>query len=354
MIQRLNLNEIDSVIKGRFISPIHYDGLLDFMKSNNMIVAFRAAGRYSLDKLTFGAAPKPHTILDKTVKPAELGLNNENIFLFSQTGALRIDDEAKVKNLLCGLVGRRKSTADGESELIGVYLSSAGAAEFADCGIPVRTVGQTRQGYIEFDSPEELFSWILSIFINEPAGDYSKLRYFITGDYDMHEILIAESDGKAVHMPSDSQTELRLLCGLSEAAMSGIMERTGAAGISADGNFLPEEFSPIQHGAQDNYVEHSLIKEQDHRIVEGVALPSLDIAIYNGIDDSWTLINNEAEAENNRIHAHVVQSAEISEYLGVWGAQIAAQWNLQDDSVLASLLNECGRSYFETILSYMQ
>ena len=65
MIQRLNLNEIDSVIKGRFISPIHYDGLLDFMKSNNMIVAFRAAGRYSLDKLTFGAAPKPHTILDR-------------------------------------------------------------------------------------------------------------------------------------------------------------------------------------------------------------------------------------------------------------------------------------------------
>lgn len=355
MIRRLNPDEINSVIKERFISPIHYDGLCDYMKDNNMIVAFRAAGRYSLDKLSFGAAPKPHTILDKTIKPNELGLADEDAVLFSQSTGLEIDDETKIKSLLCGLVGRRRTVIIGgnhATELIGVYLSSAGMAALAAAQIEINRVGDTRQGYVEFDSFDGLMAWMLSIFANEANGDYSKLRYFITGDYDMHEILIALSDSHIAHLLSDSEMELTVLYGMSNAAMSGFPNRSGIPRIPDDINFIPDELSPIQHGAQDNYVEHSFIKEQDHRIVESVALPALDIAIYNGMDDSWTLINNEDVAADNRIAAHVKQSEEISEYLNLWGTEIASRWNLQDDSVLASLLNECGRTYFETVLSY--
>lgn len=355
MIKRLEQNEADSIIKERFISPLHYDGLCDYMSDNGMIAAFRAAGKFSLDKLGFGAAPKPHTILDKTIKPEELGLTDAQVFLFSQENALSIDDETKVKNMLCGLVGRRKTTQIENvktTEIVGVYLSSAGMNEFADGNIPIYNVRQTQQGYVEFDSQDLLIAWMLSIFIGEQPGDYSKLRYFITGDYDMHEILIALSDSRISHVLSDSEMELSILCGMSDMAMSGIANRGERAHISAANNFVPEEFSPIQHGAQDNYVEHSFIKEQDHRIAEAVALPALDIAFYNGIDGSWTLINNEAGAAADRIAAHVNQSREISEYLKVWGAEIASHWNLQDDCVLASLLNECGRTYFETVLSY--
>ncbi len=70
MIKRLGSTaEIDAEIKSKYIAPIHYDGLVECMKERKMVVAFRPAGRYSIDKLSCGAAAKPHTILDKTIKP---------------------------------------------------------------------------------------------------------------------------------------------------------------------------------------------------------------------------------------------------------------------------------------------
>ena len=64
-------------VEKRFILGKHRRGLEQVMNEYNMVVAFRAAGVYTLEKLDYGAAAKPHTILDKSIKPAEMGLADD-------------------------------------------------------------------------------------------------------------------------------------------------------------------------------------------------------------------------------------------------------------------------------------
>lgn len=47
------------------------------MNEHNMATAFPAAGVYTLERLEHGAAAKPHSILDKSIKPAEIGLADD-------------------------------------------------------------------------------------------------------------------------------------------------------------------------------------------------------------------------------------------------------------------------------------
>ena len=334
MIKRLDNN---NEILDRFIARKHYTRLVNYMNENNMIVAFRSAGKYSIDKLSLGAAAKPHTILDKTIKPKELGLETPTIFANNN---VVIDSVDKAKSILCGLVGKR----DKSERLVGVYLSSIGMDAFRDpsIGMLIHEVNNTGQGYVSFENLDTLLVRIMCLYAR--FGD-DIFTFFITGDYDMHEVLQVKPDGKIEHIPAETESERSMLYGMSRAAIG---ENINAAQVDI---FEPLEFSPIQHGAQDNYIDHNFIEEQDVRLVEKVVLPAHDIAFYNGIDNSWTIINNEHDDESVYIDASVNQCKEIREYLRVWGADTIEHWRIDtDDATLANLLYSCGRNYFEDVV----
>lgn len=310
MIKRLNSN---NEIFDRFIAPIHYDGLINYMNNNRMIVAFRPTGMYSIDKLTLGAAAKPHAILDKTIKPYEVGVDSPVLFNGMN---IKLDTIDKAKSALCGLVGKR----DKYGHLVGVFLSSIGMMFFNDpiMQLYIHNVDKTNQGYVAFEKIDMLLAWIISIY--DILGE-SIFKFFIAGDYDMNEVLQVKLNGKIEHILAETEAESSMLYGMSRAAVGKPIIATQVE------RFEPLEFSPIQHGVQDK--------------------PALDIAFYNGIDNSWTIINNMREEKSVYIEACVKQCEDIREYLGLWGTDMTEYWKINGDNVaLAKLLNNSGRNFF--------
>ncbi|MBR6403953.1 MAG: hypothetical protein IKS48_11270 [Eubacterium sp.] len=326
---------IEEEIKASYISERHYSGLIEYMTNRKMIVAFRPAGRHTIDKLALGAAAKPHKILAKTIKPEEVALRNPVIFRKADFHVNNID---QAKGALCGLVGRRNEYG----QVVGVYLSSKGVERFSD-EYDIRHVEGTNQGYIEFDRIETLLDWIIKVLKESEEETYDIFKYFIAGDYDMHEVLRVVSDTEIEHFPADSISEAKMLYGMSRAAVGEFVDEELIE------RFEPLEFSPIQHGAQDNYIDHTYISEPYVPIVEKVALPSLEIAFFNGIDGTWVELNNDIDIESVYVNKSVDQSKDIREYLQMWGTDIADHWKIEDDEILASLLHSVDRTYLQDV-----
>lgn len=321
-------------IKKRFIAEKHYDNLIKYMQDNKLLVAFRPAGKFSIDKLSLGAAAKPHTILDKTIKPKELGLESPTLFANSN---VKIDTVDKAKSVLCGLVGKR----DKSGRLVGVYLSSIGMDAFRDpsIGMPIHEVNNIGQGFVSFENLDTLLVRIMCIYATF-GNDLFTL--FIAGDYDLHEILQVQSEGKFEHIDAETDEENSLLYGMSRAAIGKSID---AAQVT---EFKPLEFSPIQHGAQDNYIYHNFIKEPYAKTVEKVALPSPDIAFYDGVNKEWTVIKNERDDESVYLESCVIQSYEIRQYLNGLATDTVDHWKFYgDDEKLAQLLQLCEGEYHE-------
>ena len=212
-----------------------------------------------------------------------------------------------------------------------------------DMNLRIGRVQGTNQGYVEFENIDALLTWIVSVFSGFGDGLYGGFNFFIAGDYDMNEVLKVLSDRRIEHFAAESVSEASMLYGMSRAALNMNIDENQVE------RFVPLEFSPIQHGAQDNYIDHTFIKEPYTRIVEKVALPSPEIAFFNGVDASWTIINNEYDEECTFVNSCVRQSKEIQEYLRVWGTDIAEHWNFENDENLVSLLHSVGRTYLEDI-----
>lgn len=60
-------------VEKEFISSGHIDAVERAICATNTIVSFRAAGEATLERIRAGAAPKPHVILDKSLKAQEFG-----------------------------------------------------------------------------------------------------------------------------------------------------------------------------------------------------------------------------------------------------------------------------------------
>ncbi|MCD7826899.1 MAG: hypothetical protein LUH14_13240 [Clostridiaceae bacterium] len=339
-------------IQRKYISKIHYNGLTSFINDMQLIVAFRPAGIYSIDKLELGAAAKPHTILAKSIKPCDLDLaENQVMFSSFETITEKENKETNmVKSFLCGLVGYReprKITYYNKTGICGLYLSPIGAEEIQD--VTILKDGQNMP-YVYFEGLDELLAWVYALLdINDyKCGQIA--RYFVTGDYDMHEILTLNKKNEYVHIESDSDSESELLCAMSNAAMRECEELFPQANIKPskieEGRFVPNPFSPIQHGAQDNYLAHNFKEEKEAINVAKVALPALDVAIYNGITQTWTVINNEFR-EYDQIMLYMKQSEEMSEYFRQYNGEVAEHWKFQSrgGSEQIEMMQVIDRSY---------
>ena len=344
MIRHQRMRDTLEIVR-RFISRKHLKWLTDYMDEHHMIVAFRPAGENSIDKINCGAACKPHDILSKTIKPAELGINDP--IMFAELPAIVVNPGIVnffARSVLCGLVGHRTG-----NEVTGVYLSSLGVARFANCGFPINLVANSLhgQGYIDCGDTETLVEWMASLLESEKDAK-SLFKNFIAGDYDLHEILMPNNAGVFRHLPANSTEEITVLQEMSDRAIGIYVSNIGPV-------LVPDEFSPIQHGAQDNYIDYSYIREDEVRLVERVVLPALDIAFYNGFDQSWTIITNNAPTTNEvqLLDACRDMSEEIQRYLQVYEASIADRWRMQTDEEIAQLLNCIDKNFYEALWQYL-
>lgn len=327
--------KVEGALDSEFMRKEHRTGMEAAMQRNGLLAAFRAAGPLSLEKLAFGAAAKPHSILAKTIKPEEVGLGGKPFGALSLKGVSYSEEnwEEIARRFLCGLVGVRSGR-----EVVGLYLSSKGRALQSGSVIP----GDGKaQEMIRFPDLNSLLLWIKSLLISvKPADRYAfeLAPRFIAGDYDIHEIQ-RKAGGKYRHIPAGSAEEAGILAELSEGALGS----GGNPGRVERNKYIPGEYSPIQHGAQDNYLEFMFRQEPDEALVPRVLLPDANIAVYCGEKGEWSIIRNTPDSEIVReIRALYNQVDDMKKLYAEYGAALEAHWDLDKDEVQIALMEMYG------------
>lgn len=339
-----NITVRDEVTR-RYIRPEHVQRIEDHFRNVTSLHFFsvRPAGLDTLDKLAMGAAPKPHSILEKSIKADEYD------FLYylwhDPTNEALAPYEQEAKNTLYGLVPYRNDfefefSKSGRQEkgkiryIGGLYLSSAGERHFREC--PGFQINQDKhnRAYVVFDASLDLLDWVHQI--RDSAGPNENFaQWFVTGDYDLHDLVeqVGSSIAPYVSDSGDEATALTQLGNIISGKIAGGPVRS----------FRPEEWSLIQHGPQYNYVAHTFDKERETEIVGKVADLSLDIALYDG--HSWTIIQNNPNSKN----AFENQSAELKTYYTSHNAILKWTWDRSNPAAEAYITDISGKNLADLV-----
>lgn len=315
--QRVEQQRTKNRVMTEFISPKHIDALEEGIRSTNTIIGFRAAGAATLARMGAGAAPKPHTILDKSLKAGEFGAVDEG----------SNDAASKMIEALEGLVPYREG-----GQIKGLHLSTKGAnffgtPEMKNFNQNVIEIQKNGRKYLACDptsTGDPFVQWLLSNLESDPQFEYAK--YFVTGDYDLHDMILKTAQGAPV--PSDSPDEGRILTRLSDSVM-------GRPRRAVQFHFAPDEFSPIQHGPQYNYIAHMMDKEKGAPIVKKVADLDLKVALFDGRE--WTILDHsmpgdlqgldESQVEKIRREKRAEQSRALKDYYDAHGLKLKWTWS---------------------------
>lgn len=333
-------------VEKRFILGKHRMGLEQVMNEYNMVVAFRAAGVYTLEKLDHGAAAKPHTILDKSIKPAEMGLADDfpTLSLADADKSLVLREPLRTaRRFLCGLVGYRNDLG----QVTGVYLSQVGqASEQFEKKVP----NKNGAVYALFDTTEALVQCISEILAEEDKP-LSCAGNFVTGDYDLHEIQLLKEE-RLSHIKADSVEEALYLQLLSLGSMGWYV-----SGQTYVPRFSPDEKSPIQHGAQDNYLEHMILSERNEKLIPKVLIPDTDLAVYRGDiegNGEWTVFDNRVDSnrEYHELIAIMAQVRGMKEYYRNIHGELPTHWQFDDWRVQDAVMGYYGLTPEECELKF--
>lgn len=320
---KLTGEEAIKEVTRRFISKKHIKGLEQVMNDFHLVVAFRSAGAYTLEKLDYGAAAKPHSVLAKSIKPSELGLSGDFPSLSlaqADKSIVQRDPRGTAKRFLCGLVGYR----DDSGKVTGVYLSQKGQASFEGKAV----TDKNGASYVAFDNTDTLIQCISSMLAKE-GEPLSCASNFVTGDYDLHEIQILKQ-GRLEHVDADSQEEALYLQLLSLGSLGEYQEAQAYFP-----KFNPTENSPIQHGAQDNYLKHMLLSERNEKLVPKVLIPDPDLAVYCGYmgkNGEWFVFDNSVDSNRNyhEILAIMEQVEDLKEFYQSIDGELPEHWRFDN------------------------
>ncbi len=273
-------------IKKEYIAKRHYDNLERYLlhtfqssqSSFPYIVSFRHTGEYSVMMLNAGAAAKPHTILEKTIKE----------------GAMTAEEAAyKPLTLLYGLTAHREEPG---TAIMGLYAVTSDGKSYgcvdrkAEERLPAfiaRMTGFSEEKVRALEGMEK--TEILKMMKEEGSG-YCAKQYagkYVAGDYDLHDLL--ELIGKIHPVPSDSAEEFRAMNGLNAIFMTGRMDS-----FPMTAGLIRNPYYPVQHGPQYNYIAHMYDKEPEKELVKKVAAADFPVAVLNTRSGEiiWTEIDN--------------------------------------------------------------
>lgn len=298
-------------IQAEYIAPKHFEKLNGYLQSMmrtqqdsedpsrqrivrvasrsfQYVVSFRKTGRYSVLMLNEGAAAKPHSILDKTIKPGAINSEEEGckqlLLLYglvarrrARTGAATQnsnDPNTKEIDALCCTPDKsgRISVLERGSDSLLKFLSKATG------------ISEDKLGRLNSMSNEDILKSMVDKTSDFYAGKYA--NKYIAGDYDIHDLVSKTTQPHPV--VSESEEEFMALNDLNSLMMTGEHYR------GSERRFILDPFYPIQHGSQYNYVAHMWNVEPDEKIVSKVALPDLPILMLRvrGTKIEWQEIDD--------------------------------------------------------------
>lgn len=347
--QRANNIRVRDEVARRYMRPEHIGRIENHFRKVTSLHFFsvRPAGVDTLNKLGRGAAPKPHSILEKSIKGEEYDFL---YYLYHDSANKELAAyEQQAREALCGLVAHREDFSfiyeeDGKQKtgtvriIRGLYLSSAGERHFV--GLPAFSVSRDRKNraYVVFDGSIDLLDWVHQVLATADSGENFE-TWFVTGDYDLHDLVEQVGSGVNPYV-SDSGDEATALLQLGNII-------AGKSAGSPVLTFTPDEMSLIQHGPQYNYIAHTFDKEKNHEIVEKVADLSLEIALYDGKD--WVIIENDP----SDTEAFKKQSRELKSYYDDHHAKLKWTWDRSNPDAKKYITHISGKKLADIVRSQM-
>lgn len=265
-------SDINPIIDS-FILKEDIVGIAEFTRIFNCAISFREAKAPVLKLMRYGAGTKPHSIMfDKTLKN---DTSSKEYQFLKEIGLESIFEKLK------GYVTYYREF--NEKKIFGIYLTKKGKEAYLEKSEEL-TKGRNIL-IVDKDFKEE--------FLNNPS-------YFITGDYDTHDIVSfttqahtipSELDFKEILNPLNyvlaSNVEIeKHTQGRADSTINAVAEFLKDEEISFrnEVNAIKEkrksvEYYPIQHGAQVNYLAHVRDKEKEASIIKNVANMSDSVAI---------------------------------------------------------------------------
>lgn len=248
------------VVDEGYVTRTHLIAIALAARQGRFIISIRNTGVQALSWLERGAATKPHSILEKTLKSERVPL------------AYR---PAVESSGLQGLAARWEG-----DKPIGVFITRHAAEDWHHCERPT----------IEKDNHNNFYIPINFLDAQDPnltalkeIKDWSK--QVITGDYDTHDMIAMTGSGGPHSVASATAEELFVRLAIN-TAVSAI-----------DGEHADQEHRVVQHGPQANYPAFAMQKEGlRDQLISAVARPSLPLAFCDPFGQ-WTIVETQAELE---------------------------------------------------------
>ncbi len=186
----------DNKVKEEFVTEEHMEAISNYCKEKNVILSIRDAGRFSLERIKEGAKPKPHTILEKSIKASSLRKHYEDASKALESGQKELPNIGEVNlNDLKGFVGHWKN-----DELLGLRIDMRDVKDMQHIKNFVKG-GDTDSPYIPLEEFKN--------YRNAMGDTWQQFLY--TGDYDLHEIY---KNKKA--LPEGSPEKATVLTGINK------------------------------------------------------------------------------------------------------------------------------------------
>ncbi|WP_139276699.1 hypothetical protein [Spirulina major] len=331
----------DSLVTKEFVTEDHKEAISLYCKKYNVILSTRDTGSLSLDRVKEGAKPKPHTILEKSIKKSSLEKYHPEAAEALRNGSAILPDIDGVNlSELKGFVGHWK---DGTGQLLGVrvdkkdVLTEKELARKVDNDDPHAQGLRVIQPFVEGKDTNSPYIPMKNFAAFCQALPNHRWKQFLyTGDYDLHEIYKHNKT-----LMEGSREKARLLTGINQYIAHGQKkkEANGAPKmplregtihvekasakigdnnreVSADTLHGGSPYAMIQHGDQMGYITNQVhegrlrdeTKNLKAQMVGAVAQESPD-ALAWCVRGEWYVTKNPEEHGHFRTLINVTASS---------------------------------------------
>lgn len=239
------------------LSVNHLDAIANASKKYNYIISIRETGALSVKRIDQGAKPKPHTILEKSIKQSSI--NNA----YGIDGSRMFD---KINELgLLGFVGHWNNSKLEGLRVDGYENTQIDGRDVkdivAELGLEIKKIpGDANGAYISIDLENDASLNKIKEFV--ALEGHPKALY--TGDYDMHETY---KNNRQIVEGSVEKKQLieRLNNAVSRSA--GNESRTAKVTLDPKTNLIHVngEYAMFQHGDQATYRMNQILEARKHQ-----------------------------------------------------------------------------------------
>ncbi|MFE4397739.1 MULTISPECIES: hypothetical protein [Streptomycetaceae] len=274
----------------------HWAAISEVCRKHKYTIAVRETGEHSIRRIAEGAKPKPHTILEKSIKPSSVRKKYG-----TGPGQAEGDPATVLRWLqaqdLSGFVGHWN-----EQGLAGIRIDRP-PQSVLDLGI-VQT-GPGGEQYVPIDLRTQDGGPALTQLKADPHWK----RYLYTGDYDLHEVYSAQGGTGGGQIPEATPEKAKLLdrlnAGIAGTAQEGEVVRSGKVAMEHGRLHMAggSEYAMFQHGDQATYRMNQYLEALEGEVARHAA--QLVRAVATEADEplAWCRMGQWYVTRNREEHA---------------------------------------------------